>query len=93
MTPILEFIACELGTVTLEIAPCARGGYEAQLRADGVDEEAQAATAAAAVDAAASLALANYRARHVAILRQAESLAASARETIAAIDELMMEAE
>lgn len=93
MTPAIEFLACELGAVRLELAPCTRGGYEVQLRADGIDEEAQAATAWAAMDAAATLALASYLARHAAILQQAESQAASARETIAAIDELIAEAE
>ena len=93
MTHILEFLACELGTVTLEIAPCTRGGYEVQLRADGLDEEAEAKRAADAVAMAAAKALADYRARHDASLQQAESQAAGARETIAVIDELMTEAE
>lgn len=93
MTPAIEFLACELGKVTLEIVPCTRGGYEARLRADGLDEEAQAATAAGAAASAASLALAGYRARYATVLRQAESSAEGARETIAAIDELMTEAE
>lgn len=92
MTPTLEFLACELGKVSIALTPCTRGGYEAQLRADGIDEEAEAKRAADAVAMAAAKALASYRARFTAVLRQAESSAEGARETIAAIDELMGDA-
>jgi hypothetical protein len=91
MTHILEFLACELGTVTLEIVPTGHG-FSVQLQARGADVEYTSPSLEDAVDTVASKAVADYRAKHAATLQQAESQAASARETIAAIDELMTEA-
>ena len=89
MTPILEFLACELGKVTLIICPSGHG-FSVQLTARGIDSMADSRSASESMAAVASSALADYRARRHASLRNAESIVEGENQVIAAIDELMM---
>lgn len=88
MTPALEFLACELGKVTLEACPT-DGGFSVRLESRGIDRRAGAPTLAVAVATAATEALEDYRARHMAALWHASATVEAERETIAAIDELL----